>query len=154
MENNKKEKTIYANAYKEVLVILGKLNAEDYSKIPQEYIDFFAANCNNEYEFYYDNSKTFEEQELLEDTEYILFGLFEKYGATEIQKKKIKDFRKSYYTKLEQEKKELYNPNDIFTKIEKEEKIENNDSISLTEHKKSFFTKFKNFIFKILHINQ
>ena len=119
MEKNKEGKTIYANAYKEVLVILGKLNAEDYNKIPQEYIDFFVANCNNEYEFYYDSSKTFEEQELLEDTEYILFGLFEKYGATEIQMKKIKDFRKSYYAKLEQEKKELYNPNDIFKKVEK-----------------------------------
>lgn len=154
MEKNKKEKTNYANAYKEVLVILEKLNAEDYNKIPQEYIDFFAANCNNKYEFYYDSSKTFEEQELLEATEYILFGLFEKYGATEIQKKKIKDFRKSYYTKLEQEKKELYNPNDIFKKIEKEAKVDNNDSISLTEHKKSFFTKFKNFIFKLLHIKQ
>ena len=56
-------KTTYANAYKEVLVILDNLIKEDYNKIPKEYIEFLKLNCNNEYEFYYDNSKTFEEQE-------------------------------------------------------------------------------------------
>ena len=86
-------KTNYANAYKEVLVILNNLIKEDYDKIPKEYIEFLKSNCNNEYEFYYDNSKTFEEQELLDDTKYILFGLFEKFGATEVQKEKIKAFK-------------------------------------------------------------
>ena len=33
-------------------------------------------------------SKTFEEQELLDDTKYILFGLFEKFGATQPQKER------------------------------------------------------------------
>ena len=36
---------------------------EKYDKIPKEYIEFLKSNCNNEYEFYYDNSKNFEEQE-------------------------------------------------------------------------------------------
>ena len=98
-------KTNYANAYKEVLVILDYLIKEDYDKIPKEYIEFLKSNCNNEYEFYYDNSKTFEEQELLDDTKYILFGLFEKFGATELQKEKIRSFKNSYYNKLEEEKK-------------------------------------------------
>ena len=95
-------KTNYANAYKEVLVILDNLIKEDYDKIPKEYIDFLTANYNNNYEFYYDTSKTFEEQELLDDTKYILFGLFEKFGATELQKEKIKNFKKNYYNKLEE----------------------------------------------------
>ena len=134
-------KTNYANAYKEVLIVLDNLIKEDYDKIPKEYIEFLKSNCNNEYEFYYDNSKTFEEQELLDDTKYILFGLFEKFGATELQKEKIKNFKKNYYNKLE-EKRNLYNSENIF----KEKKVEKNENINLVikENKK------ENFINKIL----
>ena len=152
-------KTSYANAYKEVLIILDNLIKEDYDKIPKEYIEFLKSNCNNEYEFYYDNSKTFEEQELLDDTKYILFGLFEKFGATEIQKEKIKNFKDNYFRKIEEEKREQYNPDDIFKNANKAkntdiEMSENNTNTALIECKGSFFTRFKNFIFKILHINK
>jgi len=135
-------KTNYADAYKEVLVILDKLIEEDYNKIPKEYIEFLTENCNNDYEFNYDTSKTFEEQQLLDDTKYILFGLFEKFGATELQKQKIKNFKKNYYNKLEEEKRNLYNSENIF----KEKKVEKNENINLVikENKK------ENFINKIL----
>ena len=152
-------KTNYANAYKEVLIILDNLIKEDYDKIPKEYIEFLKSNCNNEYEFYYDNSKTFEEQELLDDTKYILFGLFEKFGATDLQKEKIKNFKDNYFRKIEEEKREQYNPDDIFKNANKAkntdiEMSENNTNTALIECKGSFFTRFKNFIFKILHINK
>ena len=42
----------------------------------------------------------FEEQDLLDDTKYILFGLFEKFGATELQKEKIKAFKNNYYIQI------------------------------------------------------
>ena len=152
-------KTNYANAYKEVLVILNNLITEDYNKIPREYIEFLTANCNNDYEFKYDNSKSFEEQELLDDTKYILFGLFEKFGATELQKEKIKAFKNNYYNQLEKEKNEKYNPDNIFknenkTEVSNTEKLEDNINTALLEYKESFFTKFKKIIFKILHINK
>ena len=152
-------KTNYANAYKEVLIVLNNLTKEDYDKIPKEYIEFLTANCNNDYEFNYDNSKTFEEQDLLDDTKYILFGLFEKFGATELQKEKIKTFRNNYYNKLEEEKREKYNPDNIFKNTSSKaetnntEKLENNINAVL-QYKELFFIKFKNFIFKILHINK
>ena len=152
-------KTNYANAYKEVLVILDNLIKEDYNKIPKEYIEFLTTNCNNDYEFKYDNSKAFEEQELLDDTKYILFGLFEKFGATELQKEKIKAFKNNYYNQLEKEKREKYNSDNIFknenkTEVSNTEKLEDNINTALLEYKESFFTKFKKFIFKILHINK
>ena len=142
-------KTNYANAYKEVLVILDNLIKEDYNKIPKEYIEFLIANCNNDYEFNYDNSKTFEEQELLVDTKYILFGLFEKFGATELQKEKIKAFKNSYYIKMEEEKKEKYNV-DIFqnrNNVKQVNNIEENTNINvvaLMEHKDSIIKKIIN----------
>ena len=142
-------KTNYADAYKEVLVILDNLIKEDYDKIPKEYIEFLTANCNNDYEFYYDNSKTFEEQELLDDTKYILFGLFEKFGATELQKEKIKAFKNSYYIKKEEEKKEKYNV-DIFqsrNSFKQAHNIEENTNknvVALMEHKDSIIKKIIN----------
>ena len=63
--------------------------------------------------------------------------------------------------KLEKEKAKQYNPDDIFkNKREKqilednEEIPENNINTALIEYKESFFVRFKNFIFKILHINK
>lgn len=104
----------YANAYKEVLVIINNLVKDDYDKIPKEYIKFLESNCNNDYKFEYDKSKTFSDQDLLDDTKYILFGLFEKFGATEKQKAKIKSYKINYNNKLEEQKKEKYNYEDIF----------------------------------------
>lgn len=135
-------KTNYADAYKEVLVILDNLIKEDYDKIPKEYIEFLTVNCNNDYEFYYDNSKTFEEQELLDDTKYILFGLFEKFGATELQKEKIKDFKNKHYKKLEEEKIKLYKTDNIF----KNTNADKSESINLIVKE----TKKETFILKII----
>mgnify|MGYP003457013589 CR=1 FL=1 len=142
-------KTNYANAYKEVLVILDNLIKEDYDKIPKEYIEFLTANCNNDYEFYYDNSKTFEEQELLDDTKYILFGLFEKFGATELQKEKIRSFKNSYYNKLEEEKKEKYNTENLFKSKQFVDKSENINLIVKEDKKETVIIKIFKFIRKI-----
>lgn len=122
--------TSYADAYKEVLIIINNLVKEDYEKIPKEYIEFLETNCNNDYEFLYDTSKKIEEQDLLEDTKYILFGLFEKFGATEIQKAKIKSFKTNYNNKLEEQKREKYNYEYIF-----KNKQNNFDTKTLEEKK-------------------
>lgn len=148
-------KTNYANAYKEVLVILNNLIKEDYNKIPKEYIEFLTANCNNDYEFHYDTSKTFEQQGLLDDTKYILFGLFEKFGSTELQKEKIKAFKDNYYRKLEEDKKAKYNT-DVFQdrnnniQEQEERKIVTNE-VAMVEYKESLFRKIISKIKEIFH---
>ena len=148
-------KTNYANAYKEVLVILDNLIKEDYNKIPKAYIEFLIANCNNDYEFYYDTSKTFDQQELLDDTKYILFGLFEKFGSTELQQKEIKAFKNNYYRKLDEEKKTKYNT-DIFQdrNKHKQEKYKENiitNEVAMVEYKESLYRKIINKIKEIFH---
>ena len=103
----------YANVYKEVLVVINNLVKEDYEKIPKEYIEFLEANCNKDYNFEYDNSKPFAQQNLLDDTKYILFALFEKFGATNLQKEKIKSFVTNYNRNLENQNGKIYEDKEI-----------------------------------------
>ena len=144
--------TVYANAYKEVLIVISNLVKEDYEKIPKEYIKFLKENCNNEYEFIYDTSKSFNEQELLDDTKYILFGLFEKYGATEIQKAKINAYKINYRNQLEKQKIEKYNSNDIFKNEQGKNIEENVIPTEMIVYKENIFKKLiimiKRFFYK------
>lgn len=130
--------TNYANAYKEVLIVINNLVQEDYDKIPKEYIEFLENNANSDYDFKYDSSKSFDQQELLDDTKYILFGLFEKYGATEKQKLKIKAFKNNYNEKLEYEKRQKYNPDDIFNNKHNciKETMSNKKNVDIVKYKK------------------
>ena len=143
--------TVYANAYKEVLIVISNLVKEDYEKIPKEYIKFLKENCNNEYEFIYDTSKSFNEQELLDDTKYILFGLFEKYGATEIQKAKINAYKINYRNQLEKQKIEKYNSNDIFKNEQGKNVEENVIPTEMIVYKENIFKKLMIMIKRFFH---
>ena len=78
-----------------------------------------------------------------------MFGLFEKFGATELQKEKIKAFKNSYYMKMEEEKKEKYNV-DIFqnrNNFKQEQNIKENTNknvVALMEHRDSIIRKIIN----------
>ena len=107
-------KSYNSNALKEVAVIINNLIPNDYKKIPKQYIDFFEKNCNKEYEFNYDKSKSFKEQQLLEETKMLLFVLFEEFGASDKQKSVIQAFKINKSKKLEEIKRKKYNPDSIF----------------------------------------
>lgn len=143
--------TVYANAYKEVLIVISNLVKEDYEKIPKEYIKFLKENCNNEYEFIYDTSKSFNEQELLDDTKYILFGLFEKYGATEIQKAKINAYKINYRNQLEKQRIKKYNSNDIFKNEQGKNIEENVIPTEMIVYKENIFKKLIKRIKRFFH---
>ena len=142
----------YANAYKEVLEVLNNLVEHDYEKIPQKYIEFLKKNCNSNYEFKYDISKPFNEQNLSDYAKYVLFGLFEKFGATDTQKLKIKSFKTKYINDLEKQKREKYNPNDIFKKKESKTDITENikNNLQMVEYKENILIKLWNKIKNIV----
>ena len=143
----------YARAYTEVLEIIKYFPEDEYKRIPQEKIDFFEQSKDKNYEFTIDPNKDLSEQNISKEANAIIVVLYQDYFATEEQKKKINQILRMNELKAEQEKIEKYNPNELFKN--KEEKKQQNlyNNTSLTEQKDSFFTKFKNFIFKLLHIN-
>lgn len=148
----------YPKAYKEVIEILNYVPKESVDKIPQTMIDTFKAKMDVNYDFKVDINKSFEEQVLLEETKAILANIFRDYWATPYQKERIEAKEKYDRQKAEEEKREQYNPNDIFkkkqTNIEKEEYIQDENNVNnlpIEIQKENFFKKLLNFIKKIFN---
>ena len=129
---------------------------EEYSKIPKEKIDFYKKNMDKNYNFKINPEIDLSNQDISAEANAIIINLFTDYFATENQKLKIKEILDSNQKKSDQLKREKYKPDNIFEN--KQPKLteiplkEDNNNTSLVEYKESFFTKFKKFIFRLLHI--
>ena len=106
----------YGVAYSEILEILKYIPIEDYNMIPKEKIEIFETYANKEYTFEYDPNKTLKEQNVSNITKEIIILLFRDCWATEVQRNKIIAKQNYDRIKLEEKKKEKYNPNDLFRK--------------------------------------
>ncbi|MBP3464230.1 MAG: hypothetical protein J6K45_07135 [Clostridia bacterium] len=144
----------YAKAYTEVLEIIKYFPKEEFAKIPEEKIEFYKNNMDKDYVFSINPELDLSVQNISPEANAIIVNLFTSYYATEEQKIKIKEILDLNQKKEEQEKREKYNPDDIFKKANNVETLGNNTYTALIEYKESFFTRFKNFIFKILHISR
>ena len=149
----------YSKAYKEVMEILNFVPKESVDKIPQTMIDTFKAKMDNDYDFKVDINKSFEEQDLLEETKAIFANIFRDYWATPYQKERIEAKEKSDRQKLEEEKAQKYNPDDIFKKKTAESVIENTekDTIEISNlpievKKEKFYEKIINFFKRIFNV--
>lgn len=151
MTNNK-----YAKAYKEVLEIIKFFPREELDKIPKEKIDFFKQNMDKEYEFSIDPQVDLSEQNISKETNAIIVNLYLDYFATEKQKIKINEILELNEIKAEEEKRKKYNPDDLFKNVDFTVKSDENSikETALVEYKENFFTKFKEFILKLLHIKR
>ena len=142
IENN------YSDAYVEVLETLYNLKEDDYNKIPKEYIAVLKQKSNKEYTFKYDSAKSFQEQNLSQNAKLILFFFFEKFGANQNQKRKIREFKLRIIAKKEIEKANKYKSKNLFKKAENREI--NNSAFSsekaMVKYETNFFTKIKNYI--------
>ena len=92
----------YPKAYKEVIEILKYVPEESVNKIPQTMINTFKDKMDKEYNFSVDISKSFEEQDLLEETKAIFANIFRDYWATPYQKERIE--AKEKYDRKKEEK--------------------------------------------------
>ena len=147
MINNK-----YTKVYKEVLEIIKYFPQEEYNKIPKEKIEFYEANMDKNYQFIIDPRIELSKQNISKEANAIIVSLYHDYFATKKQKQKIKEILELNERKAEQEKRKNYNPDDLFkNRIENVEK-NNKQETALVEYKDNFFTKFKNFILRLLNI--
>lgn len=152
----------YSKAYKEIVEILKYVPEESVNKIPKEMRDMFETEQLKTYDFQIDTEKTFEEQELLEETKAILANIFRDYWATDYQKAKIVEKENQDRKECERKKREIYNPNDIFKNrntnndnisqnIQEQLSKEYNKNLPTEVQKQNIFKKLLNFIKKIIH---
>ena len=135
----------YAKAYKEVVTILSYVPEEDLQKIPQDKINFYLENMDEEYEYVLDENIEFEEQSMSDITKAILANIFRDYWATPYQKERIEAKEKYDIEKEEEEKREKYNPDDIFKSRHVDTTIANTN-LPMEIKKENFFQKLISFI--------
>lgn len=141
----------YAKAYTEVLEIIKYFPKEEYNKIPGEKIEFYKNNMDKDYNFKINPEIDLSDQNISPEANAIMINLFTDYYATEEQKVKIKNILDSNQQKEEQEKRERYNPDNIFKNRNSENIIQN--EVALVEYKESIFKRFINKIKSFFHIN-
>lgn len=142
------ENVEYAIAYKEVFEILKYISNADYNKIPKEKIELYKTMQDKNYNFKYDPSKTLDEQNVSKRAKAIIGLLFRDYWATDIQREKILAKQKYERQRIEEEKVQNYQYEDLFkknrTEIQQAEVKDNVENVSLVEYKESVFTKILN----------
>lgn len=143
----------YPKAYKEVIEILKYVPQESVNKIPQTMIDTFKAKMDVNYDFKVDINKSFEEQQLLDETNAILANIFRDYWATPYQKERIEAKEKYDRQKAEEEKRVQYNPDDIFKKKQPKNVENYNENLPIEMKKNNFYQKVINFFKRFFHIN-
>ncbi len=146
----------YKIATTEVLSILEYLPKREVDKIPNKFKEFLKENSLSAYKPNFDYSLGLDKIELKHKTKLLLAMIYRNYICSEeerLEYNKILYQNEETYQKYLREK---YNPDDIFKKQESNtvELAENNSNTALIEYKETFFMKFKNFVFKILHINK
>lgn len=142
------ENVEYAIAYKEVFEILKYIPNADYNKIPREKIELYKTMQDKSYNFKYDPSKTLDEQNVSKRAKAIIGLLFRDYWATDIQREKILAKQKYERQRIEEEKAQNYQYEDLFkknrTEIQQTEVKADVENVSLVEYKESVFTKILN----------
>lgn len=139
----------YPKAYTEVLEILKYMPEDEVKKIPQNLIDTFEYKKDDTYVFKIDENKDFSELEILDETEAIMINIFTDYWATVEQKEKILSKQKYDNEKIEEEKRNKYNAEDLFNN---NTKVGGSSSNLPIEYKRTFFQKFLDYIKRIFKI--
>ena len=136
----------YAKAYTEVLEILSHFSAEEYSKIPQEKINFYKSNMEKNYEYSIDPNIDLSKQYISKEANAILISIFRDYFANDSQRQTLNNLLNQNQKEYENIIKEKYNPNNIFVNNNRNV-TENRKRLALVEiNDMKWYTKVWRFI--------
>ena len=107
-------KSTTTKAYTEVLELLKFFSTKQVKKIPETKLKVFLKYRDESYSYKIDETKSFFEQDMMPETKAIFTILFEDYWATDEQRKVLKQKEAEAFKELENKKRSLYNPDDLF----------------------------------------
>lgn len=135
----------YAKSYTELLEILKYFSKESLEKLPKENIEMYNLEKDKSYNFTYNKELELDEQNISKLTIILIANLYIQYLASDEERNAIKERDKKELEFLENQKREMYNPDKIFENrkevrvkdnIENIDKIEQNENVSLSVVKK------------------
>ena len=132
--------------YAEVNAVLSNMNKSYINKIPKKLLEVFEKS-GKEYNVKLNPNKPLLEQNLKRETIAILAMInLEYWCKDENHKNKLKEIYTNNTIINENRNREIYNPDDIFEKINHNE----NKEVALVEVKENWFTKIKKIIARVL----
>ena len=137
MENTKNK------VYNEVLEVLKYVSKNEFEKIPIEEIEYYNQNKDETYKYSFDSNNN----KISRKACILLVKLYITYIASDEEKSDIYKQLKINSDKLEREKRQLYNPDNLF----RNNKVDNIGEVSLVEVKvEKWYKKIYLFFKKIL----
>lgn len=140
----------------ELNVILENTSPEIVSKIPKKFIVFLKEIASKNYIFKYDNTKSLEEQNIKPKTKGLLALIYKDFLCEPQEKQEYINHISLVTEKIEQRKREKYNPDNIFNNrssnnIPENNNEENSIEMRIVEFKEPIFKRIVNKILKFLH---
>lgn len=137
------------NALKEVDYIIQNLPLGMQKKIPSDFRKSIVKNMNKSYvPNAFDENKSLEEQNILDETKLILAAIYRDYIVSDEERDNLVIEENKIKQKLEEKKREIYNPNSLFKNNTNQEKTKTDEfSTEICENKKKgFFSMIFNMI--------
>jgi len=139
----------YRKRLTEVEVILKHLSKKDFAKIPKDLVNLINKNKDNQYIWYYDETKELKNQDVNKDTIAILSYINIKYLLNEKQKQFIQQIHNENEQKHQKELRNMYNPNDIFKNNKIKTAVNEETNLTIIE-KQKWYNKIFNRIRTLL----
>ena len=137
---------VYRKAYTELCEVLKILSKDELKKIPPVIRRNLKNKKDIEYEFKLDPNKTLEDQELLPETKALIVKIYEKFICSDEERDRWEIYDKFCIDKIEEKKREKYNP-DVFHN--NEEFIEKEEMGLIEVKKKSLIKRFLNWLKRV-----
>lgn len=143
----------------ELNVILENTAPELVSKIPKKFIAFLKEIASKNYIFKYDNTKSLEEQEIQPKTKGLLALIYKDFLCDSQEKQEYINHISLVTEKIEQRKREKYNPDNIFNNKKNDNIQENNNKdisigMQIVEYKEPVLKRIVNKILEFLHFKK
>ena len=139
----------------EINSIFDNMSIDVLNKIPLKIRNFFKNNASSTYSFEYDKTKSLNEQNIKDKTRVMIALLYRDYVCDDAERKEYNDIYTEFLNKKEEEKRTLYNPNDIFKKadnkiFENNYDTENTNYLEVINNKPNFIKRIFNKILSFL----
>lgn len=147
---------INSEIYVDISVIISMMPTKMKSKISNSFINFIENNKSNNYVSNINPKIPLKQQNIRKETKEMLGIIYRDYLCNDEERINLLQEEKRELTKLEAEKREIYNPDNIFKKNNLKENNEENsikNEVSIVEYKESIIKRIITKIKNLFHVH-